>query len=382
MLRNFSKLSPWVLTTLLAGCAAGTLGRLNNSGELPPDMAKDLRDRFEVVEHKPEPKPSATPAPAPTPTPTPTPVAGDTSAKAKGKKSKGKKPVELPQSALVSPIAAASPSPSVVTASDEATGANGIKYPKRRPAVDPIWMDEKLVYDLTYFGVSAGNFTLRVKPFKMIDARRVYHIQGNALSSAMFNMIYRVNDMVETYLDYEGLFSHRFHIVLDETKQSRDSLEIYDSKKRQTFYWNRWNHKVRGYSEVKEFQSIPQFPQDSLSALYFLRTQPLPEGGVINIPIVTEGKNWVGVVKVVRREPCSTPFGKKTCVVLNPEAQYKGILKKEGDSFLWLTDDERRIPVRLEAKVKIGTVVAKLTEFEPGKPPSEVALNRATPLDE
>ena len=72
------------------------------------------------------------------------------------------------------------------------------------------------------------------------------------------------------------------------------------------------------------------------------------------------------MVTVVRREYMETPMGRVRTVVLKPETRYQGILKKQGDSFLWVTDDADRIVVRLEAKVKIGTVVARLVKYKPG----------------
>jgi hypothetical protein len=45
------------------------------------------------------------------------------------------------------------------------------------------------------------------------------------------------------------------------------------------------------------------------------------------------------------------------------------VLEKKGDSFMWLTDDDRRFLVRLEAKVKIGSVVAELKQIELGTAP-------------
>jgi hypothetical protein len=222
---------------------------------------------------------------------------------------------------------------------------------------------------VSYFAVSAGQFTVEALPRKSIAGRDVYHIRGTATTSQVFNLFYRLNDTVETFIDYQGFFSHRFHIVLDETKQSRDALELYDQEKAQTFYWNRWNHKERGYTETKEFSPIPRFSQDSLSVLYFLRAVPLPDGAVITVPVVSEGKSWEAVITVMGREMRSTPMGEVMTVKVKPETRYQGVLKKQGDSFLWLTDDDRRVPVRLEAKVKVGTVVANLREFEPGRQP-------------
>jgi hypothetical protein len=341
------------LLTALAGCAGGTLGRVTNSDELPTDLSADMKQKFEVMDGAPQ--PAASPAPS---------LAGfDQPADHAAKSSKRKrrlpktKKSDLDKAMAQAGGAKASPSPTPYV------------YPNRRPAKDPIWTGEKMVFDITYFGMSAGDFTLETLPVKTIDNRKVYHIKGSAVSSKVFNLFYRLNDTVETFIDYEGIFSHRFHIVLDETKQARDSLELYDPEKAQTFYWNRWNHRERGYTETKEFQPIPALSQDSLSALYYLRTVPLPDGAVVTVPVVSEGKNWEAVVTVMRHEMMRTPMGKVMTVVLKPETRFQGVLKKQGDSFLWLTDDDRRVIVRLEAKVKIGTVVANLKHFEPGTPP-------------
>ncbi|MGK5081838.1 DUF3108 domain-containing protein [Bdellovibrionota bacterium FG-1] len=333
-----------ILAGVAAGCAQGTLGRVSETDDLPKDLSKDLQDKFHVTEIVG----AATPGPVPSATP-------EVYQEPKVVKKKHK-------TSKKTPLAHVSPAPSVAVTVPFA-------FPNRRPPIDPLWVGEKATYDITYFGMSAGDFTLELLPYKAIDGRKVYHVRGNAVSSKVFSLLYRLNDMVETFIDFDGLFSHRFHIVLDETKQARDSLELYDAQKKQTFYWNRWNHKARGYSETKEFSPIEPFSQDSLSALYYLRTLPLVDGGVYSVPVVSEGKSWEAVVTVVRREEMRTPMGRVQCIVLKPETKYQGMLKKQGDSYLWLTDDDRRVAVRLEAKVRIGTVVSNLRKYEPGTPP-------------
>lgn len=242
-----------------------------------------------------------------------------------------------------------------------------IRFPNRRPENDPIQVGELHTFDVTYFGVTAGIVDIEVLPHKTLNNRKVYHIQGRARSSKMFSLFYRLNDTVETYMDYLGLFSHRFHLVLDETKQSRDAIELYDYEKMETYYWNRWNHYKKGFVEEKKYEPIKPLTQDSLSALYYVRTLDLPNGKIYKFPVVSEGKTWDLVLTVVRREWMKTPMGRKRTIVLKPETHFRGILQKRGDSFIWLTDDQFRTIVRVEAKVKIGSVVAVLRKYQPGK---------------
>jgi hypothetical protein len=331
---------PYYLATVIAAIGLGTYGctgkfaKLDSTSELPKEIPKEMREQYEVTEVG---------APAPSPTPV---ISGVGTAPEVGKpgkkKGKGKKGA-----------------PEVFT------------YPTRRPKKDPIWVGEKQTFDITYFGMSAGDVTFEVLPFKAIRGRKVYHIRGVAKSSKVFSLFYTLDDMIESFMDFEGLFTHRFRVLLDESKQQRDALELNDSEKAQTFYWNRWNHKTNGYSETKEFAPMQPFSQDSLSALYYMRTLPMPTGAVIEFPVVSEAKSWDAVITVIRREIMQTPFGRTQVIVVKPETKFQGVLQKKGDSYLWLTDDDRRFVVRLEAKVKIGTVIADLKKVELGNAPQD-----------
>jgi hypothetical protein len=318
---------------LLSGCAGKDVSKV----ELPNELPQEFQTKFEVRD-------------TPVPTPSASPVALTDDAQT-GPQTRKKKRKHRLSKAEAKKLAAA-----------EAAAKAVLQYPNRRPAKDPIWVGEKFQYEITYFRMTAGNFTVEVAPFKAIGDRKVYDIQGHAESTKVFAMFYRLNDSIESFIDYDGIFSHRFHLVLDETKQSRDALELYDYDKLSTFYWNKWNHRDRGYSESKEYGNIPLWSQDSVSALYYVRTLPLKDGDVYNFPVVSEGKPWEAVVTVIKREVVDSPMGRVRAVVVKPETKFNGVLQKRGDSYIWLTDDDRHIPIRLEAKVKIGTVVGTLKQ--------------------
>jgi hypothetical protein len=331
---------------LLGGCAGKGVSKV----ELPAELPQELQSKFEVRD-------------TPVPTPSASPVAID---EAQGTKKKHKHKHRLTK-AEAKKLAVAEPIKA------------GPRYPMRRPAKDPIWVGEKFLYEISYFGMAAGDFTVEVGPFKAIGDRKVYDIQGHAESSSVFSMFYKIHDSIESFVDYDGIFSHRFHLVLDESKQSRDALELYDYEKLKTFYWNKWNHRDRGYSESKEYGDIPSWSQDSVSALYYVRTLPLKDGDVYSFPVISEGKPWEAVVTVLRREVVDSPMGKVRAIIVKPETKFRGVLQKRGDSYIWLTDDDRRIPIRLEAKVKIGTVVGTLKQVASYGTAPQVVVPSPTP---
>lgn len=358
------KLSGILLFIALGGCAGNLLKKGVGDSALPEDLPKEMHDKFEVREEGAAPRPDAAQgSPLPTgfvvdqPKASVSPTLLDRKAK-RTKKKKGK--YAVPD--LSAPLLAKD--------GEQAAADAPQSYPNRRPSRDPLWVGEKQVWDITYFGMSAGEFTLSTLPHKVINNRKVYHFHGDAVSSKVFSMFYRVDDKIDSFMDYLGLFSHRFHVVINESKQTRDALELNDSEKGQTFYWNRWTHVDRGTTETKGFFPAPKFAQDSLSALFFVRGRnELRDGDVITFPVISEGNYWEAVITVLRRQMMDSPLGKVQTVVLKPEHKLQGVLQKTGDSFIWLTDDDRRYVVRLEAKVKIGTVVGTLKSVVPGVSP-------------
>ena len=71
-------------------------------------------------------------------------------------------------------------------------------------------------------------------------------------------------------------------------------------------------------------------------------------------------------VRVLGRETVKTPAGRFKCVVLEPLLKAGGIFKNKGRLVIWLTDDERRMPVMMKSKVAIGSISVVLTEAKPG----------------
>ncbi len=325
---------------------AASLGACSTSSKvihpLPKELPPDLQAKFEVMEASLNESPED---------PKPTPPSS----------SEKKKPAPK-KTAVAKKNQAAAPAPKTKSA---------VVYPSRRPSPVPFWIGEKMTLEITYIGMAAGEFTAEVLPTKKIGDRKVYHLKAHAKSSKVMNLFYSLNDTIQSFWDYDGLFSHRFHMLLDQTKVKRDSLELFDSAAKKVFYWDRKNHVTKGQSETKEYFDMTPFSQDSFSALYYLRTLPLAPGKTYAFPVVSEGKSWEAVVTVIRREMMDTPMGKRQCIVVRPQTRFQGVMKQErGPSYIWLTDDDRRFVVRLEAKVKVGSVAARLKEVEPGERPT------------
>jgi len=114
----------------------------------------------------------------------------------------------------------------------------------------------------------------------------------------------------------------------------------------------------------KDSLAVPPFVQDVLSALYFIRTQKLIVGQPISVDNYSDNKLYPLEVKVHKKERIEVPAGEFDCVVVEPILKAAGIFEHKGRLWVWLTDDERHVPVLMKSKIIIGSIVAELEKME------------------
>ena len=315
------------------GCSSSSNLRKFNDSDIAGAVSEAQAKKFEVRES------AATPTPSPTP---------DPESKKKSKKKKHEAKVKKGEKVEPTPTPETKNTP-----------------PARKPEKMPFEIGEKLDYAIRYIGVTAGHFAIEVQPYKFVQDRQVYHLVGKATTVKIFELVYRVDDTVESYFDSSGLFSHRFTMDLDESKQTRKVIELYDYDKKQSMYWNRIDHVKNGYKEEKQNYDIELWSQDPLSSLYFLRLVQLPTDPSqpeYKFPVILDGKPWELRVKYKKREKIYAGGQVREADVYNMDSYQNGELKNR-ENTLWLSTDEHRYILRVEAKVKVGSFAVALDEI-------------------
>lgn len=187
---------------------------------------------------------------------------------------------------------------------------------------------------------------MEVKKIVKISARDAYYVTLATRSSRFFDLLFKTRDFIETYIDKEGIFSWKWRKRLRGGNYRSDKEAIYDQAKHQGLYKGR---KI----------NIPFYVQDSLSSVYYLRTQQLKEGDSLIMDVNDDGNNYTVEVKVTGIEEVNTPCGEfetlKTEVVWRGE---KGVAGE--NSQIWFTNDQRKIPVKIEKQSQSGTITMEL----------------------
>jgi hypothetical protein len=210
---------------------------------------------------------------------------------------------------------------------------------------------EHLVFDIVYGIVKAGTATMSVPDTQWVEDRACFHIVTTAESSPFFSTFFRVEDRLESWMDTEGLFPWRHEKHIREGRYRSDKLVTYDQRNLRVFM-------------NEDTMAVPPFVQGILSSFYFVRTLPLEVGTVLNIDTYGDGKLYPLKVLVHKKEEIRVPAGRFQCILLEPKIEGKGIFNQTGRLTIWVTDDERRIPVLVKSKVFVGSVAIRLVSFQ------------------
>jgi hypothetical protein len=180
-------------------------------------------------------------------------------------------------------------------------------------------------------------------------------------------MFYKVDDFCESYMDFEQMVPLNFIMSAKETKQLREVRQFFDWKTKKASYWERRVTQESGVEEKKKDWDLTEFSQNIYTALWYVRTFALRDGKTYAYRVSDDGRNWELKATVVRREMLKTDVGTFKSIVVRPEVYTEGILKPMGEVLFWFTDDDQKLPIKMESKIKIGKVVAYLKSIERGQ---------------
>jgi hypothetical protein len=185
----------------------------------------------------------------------------------------------------------------------------------------------------------------------------VIKIVSTARSADWISVFYPVDDRIESVLDGNHAsgpgYPKLYRMKIKEGKHRRDKEVIFDRRRRIALYIDH----ISG--EKKDFE-INDNTLDTLSCFYFVRSMPLEVGKSVFINIFDSKKLWTTEVQVLRKERIKTVLGTFDTIVVKPLLKSEGIFEKKGDMYIWLTDDKRRVPVKMKTKVRVGSITATL----------------------
>jgi uncharacterized protein DUF3108 len=192
-------------------------------------------------------------------------------------------------------------------------------------------------------------------------------VTSKGFFARLFNLKFK--ESVESIVE-PRTFTVKNTTILDEQgKRVRETKSTFDSTKGQMT----WTLRDPNNPQSEPRQAITAFSgqlQDVLSAIYFIRTQPLEVGKGFDIYIGDGGRVYTIPVKVLERRRMKTVLGRVDAFRVNAElfGPERLIDDEKGEFSIWFTADARHIPVGGRVKTDYGVFDIKLKRVITGTP--------------
>lgn len=185
-------------------------------------------------------------------------------------------------------------------------------------------------------------------------------ITATATTIGAINLLFHVSDHFQSSFDRARGCSYGFDKqTVEGRRQINSTLRVdYGSQKSILDEKNLINGQTKHIEEP-----IHGCLADLLSGIFYPASQPLVVGQSFVIPVVDATHTVPVTMKVEGREVVRTPLGTFKTIRVQPTAD-AGVVKNRGNIWIWYTDDARRLPVQMRARLFWGTITFQLSSIE------------------
>jgi hypothetical protein len=222
---------------------------------------------------------------------------------------------------------------------------------------------EQLTYEISWLAITAGTAVMAVSDAGSDGNRPLAKLVTTAQSRPVITKFFPVDNRVESIVDPATLLPEHLIFKRREGKKKED-IEYSFHQKEGTV-----SIVKNGTSEIQE---MPPGTQDVISCLYYARSElELQPGSSLTMNVYHDKKNRKLDVRVEEIETVSGPWGEVETARVLVIMPFQGLFLNKGNIRVWFTNDDRRIPVRMKAKVVIGSIVADLVSGFPSTSPTQ-----------
>lgn len=238
---------------------------------------------------------------------------------------------------------------------------------------------EKLDYVITYnwllVWTDVGGVRFETTKEKMFN-QEVFNLKGTGVTYSFYDWFYPVRDVYQSWVNPENLLPVYYHRDVDEDGYLIDIKYTFDYD------------QMLAYSEVEKTRKpylrdtvpIPACTYDVISVIYQARNidfSKYKENEKIPLTILLDNElHHVYIRYKGKEEKKVRGVGKFNCIKFTGSLVAGDVFKGGEDLIIWVSDDENRIPVWIESPIIVGTVKARLVNYEGLKHPLKSLINK------
>ncbi|MFI5179150.1 MAG: DUF3108 domain-containing protein, partial [Vicinamibacterales bacterium] len=175
-----------------------------------------------------------------------------------------------------------------------------------------------------------------------------YYIVAEGRSGTLLSALYPTYYKVDTLLDSVTLLAQRGSIYSEEGHRHRYRTTLFDRTARKVFF------ELQTDTSVTSELAAPPAAQDALSALYALRAMTFKAGARVTMPVSDNGVNYSVRFEIAAPERVQLPTGAVRAWRITPtvvDDQQEPVARHLA---IWMSDDARHAPVRIQAALPVG----------------------------
>jgi hypothetical protein len=219
-----------------------------------------------------------------------------------------------------------------------------------RPARFPFPVGERLVYDVTWFGVPAGTAEIEIARFVALGDFRYAHVVARAASNAVFSWVYPVRDRSEAWIDLDRFVTVRTRATQERPGKRYDESVHYDWD---THLLHARLDKLHKGQRRELTLDFGPYAHDTSDAVYRLRASPIAAGRSFSLPTWADRKLFELRIDVEAGKVLEvTPLGGRVgTLAVRPSTFLDGAPYAAGEGVVWVAGPTR-IPVRLQGWIR------------------------------
>lgn len=214
---------------------------------------------------------------------------------------------------------------------------------------------EQLKYRIHYGAINAGIVSMSVSPnAQNISGKNSYAVKVEGETVKSFEWAYKVRDKFESWIDQGSQAPLRYAKTLRENDYFAQDIAIYDHE----------NAKLRN---KKGELTIPKYTQDIASAIYYLRNLDYNKASIntqFPVDVYIDNEIYKLPITYKGKEIIKTDIGKIRCIKLKPQLVVDRVFSKSDAMTVWVSDDENRIPIRIQTDIRVGSLKVDITQYQ------------------
>ncbi len=237
------------------------------------------------------------------------------------------------------------------------------KVPVYQPKHYPFDGGERAVYRASWNGIPVATAEIATTS-QMIDGKKFYSVRVEAKTAPALDLFWKMRDTITSTIEARSLAPTRFTFSQRENQKVIDTEARFDRNAKKWFVHRDERRKIKKY----EFDQPPN-TIDPITAVYLARSQDFKVGDHLYFNIFGGKYRYLLDLEVERREKIQIASGSVDAFKIVPRIKNvlkQGYAERLNEASVWISADERRIPVRLSSRIFVGSIYIERIEDRVG----------------